>query len=60
MSNNNSNRAKHTPTARLTSIFAKLDNELAKKRERRGKKWDSEKNVKRKTEQVEGQTSTHL
>ena len=43
MSNNNSNRARHTPTARLTSIFAKLDNELAKKRERRGKKkWETE------------------
>lgn len=49
MSNNNSNRARHTPTARLTSIFAKLDNELAKKRERRGKRCrtdDNEKNSK--------------
>lgn len=43
MSNNNNNRARHTPTARLTSIFAKLDSELAKKRERRGKKkWNDE------------------
>lgn len=49
MSNNNSNKARHTPTARLTSIFAKVDNELAKKRERRGKRCradDNEKNFK--------------
>lgn len=44
MANNNSNRARHTPTARLTSIFAKLDNELAKKRERRGKRCRTDEN----------------
>lgn len=50
MSNNNSNRAKHTPRARLTSIFAKLDNELAKKRERRGKKkWETDDNENKNT-----------
>lgn len=43
MSNNNSNKPRHTPTARLTSIFAKADNELAKKQERRSKKkWGTE------------------
>lgn len=49
MTNNNSNKPRHTPTARLTSIFAKADNELAKKRERRSKKCrtdDNEKNSK--------------
>lgn len=43
---NNSNKPRHTPTARLTSIFAKLDNELAKKRERRGKRCRTDGNEK--------------
>jgi len=46
MSNKNSNRARHTPTARLTSIFAKLDNGLAKKRERRSKRCRTDENEK--------------
>lgn len=49
MANNNSNKSRHTPTARLTSIFAKADNELVKKRERRSKRCridDNEKNSK--------------
>lgn len=43
---NNSNKPRHTSTARLTSIFAKLDNELAKKRERRGKRCRTDENEK--------------
>lgn len=46
MSNNNSNEPRHTPAARLTSIFAKLDNELAKKRERRGRRCKTDENEK--------------
>lgn len=46
MANNNSNKPRHTPTARLTSIFAKLDNELAKKRERRGRRCRTDENEK--------------